>query len=81
MNFFASTFKRNIGPQPSVESIAVDSQNVITSNHNDRVNIRSGAFNRGGYAEATGLNNSHPVSYILQESAHGTSGSELSIKS
>ena len=58
MNFFASAFKRNIGPQPSVESIAVDGQNVVTSNHNDRVNIRSGAFNRGGYAEATGLNNS-----------------------
>ena len=58
MNFIARSFKRNIGPQPSVESIAVDGQNVVTSNHNDRVDIRAGAFNRGGHAEATGLNNS-----------------------
>ena len=58
MNFIARAFKRNIGPQPSVESITVDGQNIVTSNRNDRVDIRAGAFNRGGYAEATGLNNS-----------------------
>ena len=58
MNFIARAFNRNIGSQPSVVSIAVDAQNVVTSNNNDRVDIRAGAFNRGGYAEATGLNNS-----------------------
>ena len=58
MNFIARAFKRNMGPQPSVSSIAVDAQNVVTSNSNDRVDIRAGAFNRGGYAEATGLNDS-----------------------
>ena len=58
MNFIARAFNRNIGPEPSVSSIAVDAQNVVTSHLNDRVDIRAGASNRGGYAEATGLNNS-----------------------
>ena len=58
MNFIARAFKRNVGTQPSVSSVAVDAQNVVTSNSNDRVDIRAGAFNRGGYAEATGLNDS-----------------------
>ena len=58
MNFTARAFKRNIGPQPSVSAIAVDGQNIVTSLLNDRIDIRAGASNRGGYAEATGLNNS-----------------------
>ena len=58
MNFTARAFKRNIGPQPSVSAVAVDGQNIVTSLLNDHIDIRAGASNRGGYAEATGLNNS-----------------------
>ena len=58
MNFTKKVFKRNIGPQPLVSAIAVDGQNVVTSHLNDHIDIRAGASNRGGYAEATGLNNS-----------------------
>ena len=58
MNFIARAFERNFGPQPSVSTIAVDGQNVVTNHLNDRVDIRAGASNRRGYAEATGLNNS-----------------------
>ena len=58
MNFTARNFNRNIGPQASVSSTAVDAQNIVTSNSNDRVDIRAAANNRQGYAEAIGLDSS-----------------------
>ncbi len=58
MNFTARAFQRNRGPQPSVSVTTVDGRTMNTGNNNDRIDIRAGAFNRGGYAEATGLNNS-----------------------
>ena len=58
MNFTARAFQRNRGPQPSVSVTTVDGQTISSGNHNDRIDIRAGAVNRGGYAEATGLNNS-----------------------
>ena len=58
MNFTARAFQRNSGPQPSVSVTTVDGQTITSGNLNDRIDIRAGAFNRGGYAEATGLNNS-----------------------
>ena len=58
MNFIARAFNRNIGSQASVSSTAVDAQNIVTSNSNDRVDIRAAAFNRRGYAEAIGLDSS-----------------------
>ena len=58
MNFTARAFQRNRGPQPSVSVTTVDGQTITSGNLNDRIDIRAGAINRGGYAEATGLNNS-----------------------
>ena len=57
-NIISRAFNRNIGPQASVSSTAVDAQNIVTSNSNDRVDIRATAFNRRGYAEAIGLDSS-----------------------
>ena len=58
MNFFARAFNRNIGPEASVESTAVDNQTINTGSNNDRVDIRAAANNRRGYAEAIGLDSS-----------------------
>ena len=58
MNFIARAFNRNIGSQASVSSTAVDAQNIVTSNSNDRVDVRAAANNRRGYAEAIGLDSS-----------------------
>ena len=58
MNFTARAFQRNSGPQPSVSVTTVDGRSMTSGNSNDRIDIRAGAINRGGYAEATGLNNS-----------------------
>ena len=58
MNFIARAFQRNRGPRPSVSVTTVDGRTITSGNNNDRIDIRAGAINRGGYAEATGLNNS-----------------------
>ena len=58
MNFIARAFQRNRGPRPSVSVTTVDGRTILSGNNNDRIDIRAGAINRGGYAEATGLNNS-----------------------
>ena len=58
MNFTAHAFQRNRGARPSVSVTTVDGQTITSGHHNDRIDIRAGAINRGGYAEATGLNNS-----------------------
>ena len=58
MNFRARAFQRNRGPQPSVSVTTVDGRTMTSGSSNDRIDIRAGAINRGGYAEATGLNNS-----------------------
>ncbi|WP_186539016.1 type I secretion C-terminal target domain-containing protein [Synechococcus sp. BIOS-E4-1] len=58
MNFIARAFQRNRGPRASVSVTTVDGRTIASGNNNDRIDIRAGAINRGGYAEATGLNNS-----------------------
>ena len=58
MNFLARAFQRSRGTQPSVSASAVDGQTISTSLGTDRIDIRATALNRGGYAEAIGLDDS-----------------------
>ena len=58
MNVLARAFQRSRGTQPSVSASAVDGQTISTSLGTDRIDIRATAINRGGYAEAIGLDDS-----------------------